>query len=124
MVAAEQIGPGGIEIGAVANARDLGGNLEQGVGHLAGDDIDLVRLGDRDQHVGVLGAGLHQHVGMRGVAQQRLHVEGLTDLLDTLARMVDDHHVVVLGGKMTGDVQAHLAHPADQHFHFRAPLSG
>ncbi len=45
-----------------AHARDLGGRTVHRVGDLAGDDVRLVRIGSRDQHVGIFRACTAQHL--------------------------------------------------------------
>ncbi len=60
----------------------LVGTLKMRVRDLAGDDVDLVVERDRDDHVGLVGAGCFQHVRMRAVADEAAHVQRVADRLD------------------------------------------
>jgi len=51
-----------------ADARDAGRDVEDGVGHLRGDEVRLVARGHREEHVGVGRARLGQDLGLGGVA--------------------------------------------------------
>ena len=44
---------------------------------LAGDDVHLVAVGERDEDVGVGDAGGLQHRGIGGVAGHRAHVDAI-----------------------------------------------
>jgi hypothetical protein len=100
-----------------ADAGDLGGHVEQRVGDLAGHHVDLVVEGDGDDHLGLLGAGLGQHVGVGAMADEAADVEIVADGLDQVRRGIDDRDVVVLGGQSFGDAIADLAGAADQYPH-------
>ncbi len=89
------------------------------MGDMAGDHVHLVGMRDRDQHVGIAGAGPLQDLRMGGVADQALHVEGVRQLFDQLARDVDDSDVIVLAGEIAGDVEADLAGAAHDDLHVR-----
>ena len=117
VLAAEQIRPFRLQIILAAYARDLGRHLEQGMADLAGDHVHLVRIGDRDQHVGLLGTRHLQRAGMRGVANEGAHVERVVDLADQVRRLVDDGDVIALGGQIAGDAGANLPRAADNHVH-------
>ena len=120
--AAEQRPPRRFEIGLLADARDLGGHVEQRMPHLARHDVDLVGLGDGDQHVRLARSGPFENVGMRGETDHRLHVEAVAHLADALRRVVDDDDIVVLGGELASDVVADLSGAAHQNSH--RPLPG
>ena len=51
-------------------------------GDLAGDDVDLVRGGGRDQQVAVMRAGAVQHVRVARMADDALDVQRVVGLLD------------------------------------------
>ena len=51
-----------VQIGLVPDTRDLYRCVENGVRHLAGHHIYLIRLGDRDQQFGIPGASLGKNV--------------------------------------------------------------
>ena len=82
------------EIALRAYARDLGRHVEERVGHLAGDHVDLVVERHGDDHVGLLGAGPGKDVGMRAVPDIAAYVERLADDVDERRRGVDDGNVV------------------------------
>ena len=113
----EQIGPGGLEIGTVADPGNLDRHLKEGFGHLTGDHIDLIRIGNRDQHVGVRGVGMIQEIRVGGITNQGLDVELFTDFLDQFRRPVDDGNVIVLFGQILGNAVPNLASAANDHFH-------
>jgi hypothetical protein len=52
------------------------------MGHLAGDHVDLVVERHGDDHVGLFGAGLGEHLRMGAVADEAAHVERVADRLD------------------------------------------
>ena len=85
--------------------------------HLAGDHVHFIGEGDRDQHVRVADAGARQDVRMRGMADERLHVERIVDLTDQFRRLVDDGHVVLFAGKIPRDMEADLAGAANHNLH-------
>ena len=82
MLTGKQLRPLRREVILGADARDLGRDVEEAVRDLAGDDVDLVGLRDRDQHVGLLDAGLRQHVRVRAVADEAANLEAVRDRLD------------------------------------------
>ena len=79
-----------------ANARDSRRRAEQRQRDLAGEHVDLVAARERDQHVGVARAGPLEHVGMRGVADDRAHVEPVLQLAQHVGVAVDDRDLVGL----------------------------
>ena len=84
------------EVLGLADARDLGRGLEDRVGDLARDDVDLVRVRHRDHEVGVLGAGGEERRGMGRVAGHRADVEAVLQLAQDVVAGVDDGDVVRL----------------------------
>ena len=117
VVPAEQIGPDLLQIGLGAYAGDLGRHLEQRMRDLAGHHVDLVGLGDRDDHVAVAGRRTLQHIGMGGEADQRADIERVADLARQVFGPVDHRHVIAFGGKLACDVVSDLAGAADDHLH-------
>ena len=59
------------------HAGDLGRGMEQRPGGLTGDHIGLVAVGDGDHHVGIVGAGALQHVGVRGSALHSADIQAV-----------------------------------------------
>ena len=100
-----------------SHARDFCGHVEQRVRNLARDHIDLVGGRDGDQHLGVLRAGLGEHVGIGAVTDKAAHVEAVRDALDEARARVDDRDVIVLRGEPLGNAEADLAGPADDYAH-------
>ena len=117
VVAGKQIRPDGVQVALVTHAGDLGRHVENRMGHLTGHHVDLVGIGHRDDHVRVRRARFFQDVGVRGMADDPLHVEGVGDLVDQLRRLVDDRDVVFFQGQMPGNVEAHLSGAADDYLH-------
>jgi hypothetical protein len=97
----------------------LVGNVEDGVGDLAGHHVDLVDVGHRDDHVGVGGPCPLQHVRVRPVADDALDVEAVAQRLDQARGLVDDGDVIVLRQAL-GNSPADLAGAADDDFHEKA----
>ena len=48
----------------MTHARNLGRHFEQGMGDLAGDHVDLIGVGDGDDHIRVIGPSGLEHVGV------------------------------------------------------------
>jgi hypothetical protein len=78
---------------------------------------DLVRVGDRDQQVGILQPGLLQHRRVRGMAGDALNIELVGDVAHEMRIEVDDGDVVALVRQVFRDVGADLAGAADHDFH-------
>ena len=100
LVAGIEAAPDRGEIALVAQAGDAARYLEQRIGDLAGHHVDLVRSGDRDQHVRFPRAGLLQHFRIGGVADHAAHVEGFVDAPRLGRRYIDDRDVDALHGEM------------------------
>ena len=108
-----------------ANAGDLGGGAEQGVGHLTGDHVDLVRVGHRDQHVRIFGAGFLEYCRVAAHAAHGADIQAVTQLAQALIIGVDDRDVVAFIGQVFGQSATHLAGTENNDFHelSRAPDS-
>ena len=83
--------------------------MKQRVGDLAGDHVGLVAVGNGENQVGVLGAGLLQHVGMRRMPEYGTDVQMILQSSELLGVAIDDGDVVRLAGQDLGDRYAHLA---------------
>ena len=82
MLAPEEILPASFQIALLADARDLDGHVEDRMGHLTGDHVDLVVMGDGDQEFGILRSCLSpEHVRVRSVAGDRLNIQAFADFL-------------------------------------------
>jgi hypothetical protein len=90
-------------------------------GNRARNDVDLIEPGARDEHVGALDAGLHQHVGAGGAAMDELHVERLKAARH-LRRVIDDEHLVLERQRLRQG-EADLASADDRHAHACTPPS-
>ena len=112
-----------LQVALGADARDLGRHIEQRVRDLAGDHVDLVVEGHGDDHVGLLHAGLGEHLGVGAVTDEAADVERIADRVDELRRRVDHRHVVFLGGQALGDAVADLSRTADDDAHGGSRLS-
>ncbi|MNN69731.1 hypothetical protein D3C81_1855420 [compost metagenome] len=91
--------------------------MEQGVGHLAGDHVHFVAVGHRDQHVGVVGAGLAQHGGEGAAAVHGADIEAVAEVAQAVAVGVDHGDVVGLARKVFGQGAAHLASAENDDLH-------
>src|SRR5581483_9014642 len=79
------------------------------VGDRAGDDVDLVDVGDRDHHRRVPDAGGLERPRGRAVGLDRPDPERLADPADDLGMPLDDDDLVCLVREPLGDVVADLA---------------
>jgi hypothetical protein len=77
-----------------ADARDLGRRAKQCPGDLAGDHVDFVAAGERDDHVGAGDAGCLEHARVGGVAGNRADVEPVLKVAQHLVAGVHDGDVV------------------------------
>ena len=102
-----------------ADTGDFGGGAEQGVGHLAGDHVDLVGVGDGDQHVGVFGAGFLEHPGIAAHAEHGANVQTVPQFPQALAVDVDDGDVVAFPRQVLRQGAAHLAGTENDDLHDR-----
>jgi hypothetical protein len=84
------------EVRRGANAADLLGGLEQGMGDAAGHHVDLIALRHGDDHVGILSAGELEYVWVRRLAGDHADVDVVFELTQALGVGVDDGNVVRL----------------------------
>ena len=117
----KQVAPALLQIALFADAGDLGRQVEQRMGHLARDHVNLVMQGDRDDHVRLVRAGALQHVGVGSVTDKAADVERVADRTDQFRRLVDDRYIIVLAGQFLGNAEAHLAGAANDHSHRLMP---
>ena len=82
VVSGKKVLPMRLAIALRTDARDLGRDIEQGVSHLAGNHVHFVIQGDRNDHVGLFGAGTRQHIGMGAMADMAANVKLVLDVLD------------------------------------------
>ena len=86
-----------------ADARDLGWRVKQRVGDLAGDHVGFVAVGQRDDDIGIVGAGAAQDVGVRGVADDGADIEPVLQFAQHVRPGVDDGDFVGLfAGQVIG----------------------
>ncbi|MNO76857.1 hypothetical protein D3C76_679430 [compost metagenome] len=105
------------QIGGGADPRHLVRGVEQGVGHLTGDHVGLVTVGDRHQHVRILGPRLAQHPGVGAVTVHHPQVELVLQLPQAVAVGVDYGDVVVLAGEVFRQGATHLTRTQNDDFH-------
>jgi hypothetical protein len=108
-----------LQIALVAYPRDLGRHAEQRVRDLAGDHVDLVERGRGDQHLGVLGAGAGEDIGMRGKADDARDVERVGDVAHQVRIGVDHRDRIALVRQVPGDLVPDLTGAADNELHGR-----
>lgn len=85
--------------------------------HLTGDDIDLVMQRNGDDHVGLVGTGLGQHVGMGAMADITAHVQRLGYGGNKRRSGIDDRYLIILPRQLFGDAVTHLPCAANDDFH-------
>ena len=100
-----------------ADAGDLGGRVEQRVGNGTGDDVGFVAVGDGQDQVGVLTAGLAQHVRVAGGAGHGAQVEAVLQVGQFLRVGVDDGDGVVFAHQVFGHRRADLTRAENDDFH-------
>ena len=89
--------------------------MEEGVGDLTGDHVDLVARGNRDEHVGVFRASAPQNVGMRCPAVHCLDIEFVAQRVERCGVTVDQRDIERQRmarermGEIHGDVHVILA---------------
>ena len=82
-----------------------------------GQQVDLVGVGGRDQHVGVLDAGVQEDVGPGAVAADGPRVDGVAEAPEEVGVPVDDRHRVIGPDQHLGRMAADLARTADHDPH-------
>ncbi len=96
----------------------LVGVSKQGVGDLAGDHVELIAVGQRNDHVGIAGARPFQHVGVGSMADNGAHIEPVLQLAQRSRVDIDDRDLIGLfTGKLVGDVGAYLSGSENQNIH-------
>ena len=105
------------QIGWRADPCHLVRGVEQGVGHLTGDHVGLVTVGDGDQHVGILSTRFAQHLGVGAVTVDHPQVKLVLQFAQAFAVGVDDGDVVVLPGQVLGQSAADLAGSQNDDLH-------
>ena len=83
-----------------AHPGDFGGGVEQGMGHLAGHHIDLVTVGDCDQHIGVFGAGLEQGIGMGCTAGNCAYIQPVLQQPQLFTIGINHSNVILFIGEV------------------------
>ena len=106
-----------VDVGGGAHPGDLARGAEHGIRHLAGHHVDLIAAGDRDQHVGILGPRLAQHVGMGGPARDGADVEAAAQFPQAHFVEIDQGDVQGFAGQMGGQGAAHLPRAEDENLH-------
>ena len=124
VIAAEQVGPYGFQVILFADAGDLGGHLEEGMGHLAGHYVDFVVIGNGHHHIGILRPGLFENAGMGGETNDAPDLVGIAEAADELRRLVNHRHIIVFPGEMAGNAGPHLTGAANDYLHETPSPSG
>jgi hypothetical protein len=86
----------------------------------AGDDVGVVDVRTRDDHVRVLYAGFRQRVEVATVALDSQYVDGVVERLHAAPVDVDDDYVVRVGETLR-DARTDLSRTDDDHAHGRSP---
>jgi len=63
---------------------------------LAGDHVDFIAIGQRDQHIGVVGAGILEQARIRTVATNRAQIEPILQIRKNLLVGVDNRDFIAL----------------------------
>ena len=94
----KQIGLFQVSVGA--NTGDFARRAKQGVRHLTGDHVGLVGVGDRHQHVGIVGTGVTQYMGKRAMPEHGFYVDAILQFTQTLRVGINDGDIVFLTGEI------------------------
>ena len=87
------------------------------MGHLAGDHVDLVGTGGRDEHVRVPRPCPVEHIGIACKSSDTLHIQRVGCAADEIGVAVDHGDVVELAREIAGDLPADLPGTANDDFH-------
>ena len=82
-----------------------------------GNQIDLVRTGDGDQHVCTVDVGILKHLGAGRVATESQNIQLLLHPFDKFGGVIDDDHIVLLADQPAGNVIADLPRAKDDDAH-------
>ena len=86
----------GIHVFRRANTSNLRWRVEQRVGHLAGDHVGFVGVGERDDNVSIIRAGAIEHLRMRGMTNYRADIEPVLQFTQHVRPHVDNSDLVGL----------------------------
>ena len=101
-----------------ANARDLGWRVKNRRRDLACDHIDLVTIGQRDQHVGIVGAGIFEQPRVGAVTANRAQIQPILQFRQNFLVGVDyGYFVALFPGELRCDRRAYLPGPEDNYIH-------
>ena len=117
MIRAVEIGPCRLQITLVAYAGDLFRHAEYRMRDLAGDHVDLVRIGHGDDHIGIFRARFVEHVGQRGAADQAADFGAFRQFLRDLRIIVDHGDVIRFARQLVRNAQAYLPGATDDYPH-------
>ena len=65
----------GVAVISGSYASDLGRGVKQRIGNLTGDNIYLIAIGYRNDHIGILYAGINQYIWVTASADNSAHIE-------------------------------------------------
>ena len=83
---------------------------------LTSHHVDLIAVGDRNDHVGIVGARLRHDVGMAGHTPDRPDVKSILEFPQSVSVLVDDRDVAGFFGEILGEVTADLTSTQDDDF--------
>ncbi len=78
------------------NSRNLGRGMKYGRSHLAGNHIDLVAVGQRDNHIGIISAGLFEQTWVGAITANSAQIESLLQFRQNLLIDIDDSQLVAI----------------------------
>src|SRR5690606_18235054 len=105
------------EVRGGANPCDLSGRAEQAVSDAAGDHVDLIVVGNRDQHVRIFYARLDQNIWMGALAGNYPDVEPVAQLAQPELIGIHYRNVIGFTGEMLGKAAAYLSSAKDNDLH-------
>jgi len=120
VVVVEQLGV--VDVVGRAQACDPRRQVVERLGDAAGAQVGLVGLGDRDQQVSVVGAGLAQHARRCGVAAHGADLETLAHRGQVFLAGIDQRDVVRFGNQVLGHRRADLARTQNDDLHLCSRL--
>ena len=90
--------------------------------HLTGNHIDLIGMGGRNDHIGILRTGARQNIRIAGKANDALNIQSVCRPAYQIRIAINDCHVVFFIGEMACNLPANLTCSAYDHFHGFCPL--
>ena len=111
-----------MQISLIANSGNFLGYIEQGMRHLAGDHIDLIMIGHRNDHIRIIGPGMIQSFRIRGMPDHAIGFELIIHRGDGCGVAVNHGDIVFFLGQVRRQRMPNPAASANNNAHIKIPL--